>query len=102
MTTSSPPTSLPAAGTVLHGGPVGAGVQYAPVIRPGRLPVVDVANAAAIEESDRSAEAARFGAAATAVADRLRNRAAHATGAASAGLAATPALAQDRPWVGAA
>jgi phosphoenolpyruvate-protein phosphotransferase (PTS system enzyme I) len=102
MTTSSPPTSLPAAGTVLHGVPVVAGVQYAPVIRPGRLPVVDVANAADIEESDRPAEAARFGAAATAVADRLRDRAAHATGAASEVLAATAALAQDRAWLGAA
>src|SRR5262245_39948123 len=102
MTASSPPTSLPAAGTVLHGVPVVAGVQYAPVIRPGRLPVVDVAKAADIEESDRPAEAARFGAAATAVADRLRDRAAHATGAASEVLAATAALAQDRAWLGAA
>ena len=102
MTTSSPPTSLPAAGTVLHGVPVVAGVQYAPVIRPGRLPVVDVAKAADTEESDRPAEAARFGAAATAVADRLRDRAAHATGAASEVLAATAALAQDRAWLGAA
>ena len=48
------------------------------------------------------AEAARFGAAATAVADRLRDRAAHATGAASEVLAATAALAQDRAWLGAA
>src|SRR6185312_10837975 len=94
MTTSSPPTSLPAAGTVLHGVPVVAGVQYAPVIRAGRLPVVDVAKAADTEESDRPAEAARFGAAATAVADRLRDRAAHATGAASEVLAATAAVEQ--------
>ncbi len=82
--------------------PVVAGVQYAPVIRPGRLPVVDDASAADIEESDRPAEAARFTAAATAVADRLRDRAAHATGAASEVLAATATLAQDRAWLGAA
>ncbi|HET9565305.1 MAG TPA: phosphoenolpyruvate--protein phosphotransferase, partial [Mycobacterium sp.] len=49
MTASSPPTSLPSdrestdlpAGTVLHGVPVVAGIQYGPVIRPGRLPVLD-------------------------------------------------------------
>src|SRR6476646_4487268 len=102
MTTSSPPTSLPAAGTVLHGVSVVAVSLNKTVIRPGRLPVVDVAKAADTEESDRPAEAARFGAAATAVADRLRDRAAHATGAASEVLAATAALAQDRAWVGAA
>jgi phosphotransferase system enzyme I (PtsI) len=102
MTASSPTTSLPALGTVLHGVPVVPGVQYAPVIRPGRLPVVDVANAAEIVATDRPAEAARFTAAATAVANRLRDRAAHATGAASEVLAATAALAQDRAWVAAA
>ena len=55
-----------------------------------------------IAESDRPAEAARFTAAAAAVADRLRDRAAHATGAASEVLAATATLAQDRAWLGAA
>jgi phosphoenolpyruvate-protein phosphotransferase (PTS system enzyme I) len=99
MTTSSPLTSLP---TVLRGVPVVPGVQYAPVIRPGRLPAVDVASAADIEETDRPAEAARFAAAAAAVANRLRDRAAHATGAASEVLAATATLAQDRAWLGAA
>src|SRR6476620_5809303 len=111
MTASSPPTSprqdttsagYPA-GTVLRGVPVVAGVQYAPVIRPGRLPVVDGdTSGAAVDESDRPAEAARFVAAATAVATRLRDRAAHATGAASEVLAATATLAQDRAWIGAA
>jgi len=82
--------------------PVVAGVQYGPVIRPGRLPVVDTAGSPTdISESDRPAEAARFGAAATAVATRLRDRAAHATGAASEVLAATAALAQDRAWLAA-
>src|ERR1700754_3665109 len=65
MTASSPPTSHAASGTVLHGVPVVGGVQYAPVIRPGRLPVVDVTSEGAIGVADRPAEAARFGAAAT-------------------------------------
>jgi phosphoenolpyruvate-protein phosphotransferase (PTS system enzyme I) len=109
MTASSPPKSLagqPLAehpqGTVLQGVPVVAGVQYAPVIRPGRLPVVEDASAPDIEETDRPAEAGRFTAAATAVANRLRDRAARATGAASEVLAATATLAQDRAWLGAA
>ncbi len=110
MTASSPPTSRPSAsapaeptaGTVLRGVPVVAGVQYAPVIRPGRMPAVDAASGPDIEEGDRPAEAARFGAAATAVSARLRDRAAHATGAASEVLAATATLAQDRAWLGAA
>ncbi|MGX9788695.1 phosphoenolpyruvate--protein phosphotransferase [Mycobacterium sp. MMS18-G62] len=110
MSTSSPPTSLPSdpgvghypAGTVLRGVPVVAGVQYAPVIRPGRLPAVDDLTSPDVDESDRPAEAARFSAAATAVADRLRDRAANATGAASEVLAATATLAQDRAWLGAA
>lgn len=108
MTASSAPTSHGSAdtvgapaGTVLRGVPVVPGVQYAPVIRPGRLPVVDD-TATDLAESDRPAEAARFSAAATAVATRLRDRAAHATGAASEVLAATATLAQDRAWLGAA
>jgi phosphoenolpyruvate-protein phosphotransferase (PTS system enzyme I) len=114
MTASSPPTSRPQdsasagypAGTVLRGVPVVAGVQYAPVIRPGRLPSSVEADGdtsgVAVDEADRPAEAARFVAAATAVATRLRDRAAHATGAASEVLAATATLAQDRAWLGAA
>ena len=111
MTTPSAPTSLPSdsesadipAGTVLHGVPVVSGIQYGPVIRPGRHPVLDQAESAPeVDEADRPAEAARFAAAAKAVADRLRDRAAHATGAASEVLAATATLAQDRAWLGAA
>ncbi|KUI37079.1 phosphoenolpyruvate--protein phosphotransferase [Mycobacterium sp. GA-2829] len=101
MSASSATTSQSPAGTVLRGVPVVPGVQYAPVIRPGRPPVVDD-TAVDISEPDRSAEAARFSAAATAVATRLRDRAAHATGAASEVLAATATLAQDRAWLGAA
>jgi phosphoenolpyruvate-protein phosphotransferase (PTS system enzyme I) len=109
MTASSPPRSLRATspesapGTVLKGVPVVAGVGYAPVIRPARLPVLDrIESTPDIDESDRPVEAGRFVAAASAVAERLRDRAAHATGAASEVLAATAALAHDRAWLGAA
>lgn len=101
MTASSSLTSL-SAGTVLHGVPVVAGVQYAPVIRPGKLPELDAGSASDVAEADRPAEAERFTAAAAAVAGRLRDRAAHATGSASEVLAATATLAQDRAWIGAA
>ncbi|UNB99953.1 phosphoenolpyruvate--protein phosphotransferase [Mycolicibacterium boenickei] len=94
-------TSSVASPTVLRGVPVVPGVQYAPVIRVSRLPEIEVP-AGLIAEADRPAEAARFGAAATEVATRLRDRAAHATGAASEVLAATATLAQDRAWLGAA
>jgi phosphotransferase system enzyme I (PtsI) len=87
---------------VLRGVPVVPGVAYAPVIRPGRLPSLDDEGAAHVAESDRPAESARFAAAASAVAARLRDRAALATGAASEVLAATATLAQDRAWLGAA
>jgi phosphotransferase system enzyme I (PtsI) len=97
MSTPSPVTSH----VVLRGVPVVGGVQCGPVIRPGRLPVVD-APAGDVDEPERPAESARFTAAATAVAKRLRDRAAHATGAASEVLAATATLAQDRAWLGAA
>ena len=100
-TTSQAPTEYPA-GTVLQGVPAVAGVQYAPVIRPGARPRVEEAVAPALDESARPAEAARFSAAAGAVAARLRERAAHATGSASEVLAATATLAQDRAWIGAA
>ncbi len=89
--------------TVLSGVPVVAGVVYAPVIRPGRLPVMEgVDSLPEVDESRRPAEAARFSTATTAVAERLRERAQHATGAASEVLAATAGLAQDRAWLAAA
>jgi phosphoenolpyruvate-protein phosphotransferase (PTS system enzyme I) len=110
MSSSSPTTSLSAqqttglpAGTVLHGVPAVAGVQYAPVIRPGVRPGVEsTAPTSRLDESARPAEAARFTAAAGAVATRLRERAANASGTASEVLAATATLAQDRAWIGAA
>ncbi len=110
MTTSSPTTSLPSGstsaevpvGTVFRGVPVVPGVAYAPVIRPGRLPSLDDEGSGDIAEPDRADEVARFAAASGAVAKRLRDRAAHATGVASEVLAATATLAQDRAWLGAA
>jgi phosphotransferase system enzyme I (PtsI) len=78
------------------------GVQYAPVIRPGSRPTVDAAPAGAdLGDSDRAGEVARFTAAAAAVAGRLRDRAANASGAASEVLATTATLAQDRAWIAA-
>lgn len=86
---------------VLTGVPVVAGVAYAPVIRPGSKPTIDL-GAASLGDDDRPAEAARFTAAAAAVAGRLRERAGRATGAAAEVLATTAGLAQDRAWLGAA
>ncbi|MHA3024601.1 phosphoenolpyruvate--protein phosphotransferase [Mycobacterium sp. BMJ-28] len=86
---------------VLTGVPVVPGVAYAPVIRPGRKPVIDL-GADALGDDERPAEAARFSAAAAAVADRLRDRAGRATGAAAEVLATTAGLAQDRAWLAAA
>ena len=87
MSTSTSTTSLssnaatePSAGTVLRGVPAVAGVQYAPVIRPGARPRVDAdATASGLDESARAEETARFTAAAGAVAARLRERAANAS-----------------------
>ncbi len=103
---TSPPASTraepPAAGAVLHGVPVVAGVRYGPVIRPGRVPVLDEQTQSEVPEADRSTEVARFSAAAATVAGRLRDRAAHTTGAASEVLAANASMAQDRAWIAAA
>ena len=86
--------------TSLAGVPAVGGVRYAPVIRPGRPAAPDVTEPE-LAVDVRPAEAARFTAVAAAVADRLRARAAHTTGAASEVLAATAGLAQDRAWLGA-
>ena len=84
---------------MLQGIPAVGGVQYAPVIRPGTRPKLDEAPIADLDESDRPAEVARFTAAAAVVAERLRARAAHATGVASEVLATTATMAQDRAWL---
>lgn len=95
-------TSESVSGTVLRGIPAVGGVQYAPVIRPGSRPRVEDAPAGEdLGESDRPGEVARFAAAAAAVAGRLRERAANASGAASEVLATTAQLAQDRAWIAA-
>ena len=88
---------------VLTGVPVVPGVRFAPVIRVNRLPALEELDPGdELSEADRPAEAERFGVAAAAVAQRLRERAAAATGAASEVLSATAQLAQDRAWLGAA
>jgi len=79
------------------------GVRFAPVIRANRLPPIqDLDPGGELPEPDRPAEVARFGAAAATVAERLRERAAAATGAAAEVLTATAQLAQDRAWLGSA
>ena len=89
--------------SVLSGVPVVPGVRFAPVIRANRLPPIDdLAPGGDLAESERPEEVARFGAAAAAVAQRLRERAAEATGAAAEVLTATAQLAQDRAWLGSA
>jgi len=83
--------------------PVVPGVRFAPVIRANRLPGIDDLDPGGVlAELDRPAEAARFANAASSVAQRLRDRAAAATGAASEVLGATAQLAQDRAWLGSA
>jgi phosphotransferase system enzyme I (PtsI) len=99
MSTTTSATSLPQQGQVLHGVPAVGGVQYAPVVRPGARPSLDETPVADIAESERPAEVERLKSAAAAVADRLRARAAHATGVASEVLATTAQLAQDRAWL---
>ncbi|MGB0437504.1 MAG: phosphoenolpyruvate--protein phosphotransferase, partial [Mycobacterium sp.] len=105
----APPSPTPPAadsgwgpGRVLQGVPVVLGAQYGPVIRPGELPDVHREATRDVAEVDRLAERERLTAAAAVVAARLRDRSAHATGAASEVLAATATLAQDRAWLGAA
>ncbi|HOB50025.1 MAG TPA: phosphoenolpyruvate--protein phosphotransferase [Mycobacterium sp.] len=89
--------------TVLTGVPVVPGVRFAPVIRANRLPSLDELDTGGqISEDGRPAEVARFTAAAAAVAQQLRDRAAAATGAAAKVLEATAQLAQDRAWLGSA
>jgi len=79
------------------------GVRFAPVIRANRLPPIqDLDPGGELPEPDRPAEVARFGAAAATVAERLRERAVAATGAAAEVLTATAQLAQDRAWLGSA
>lgn len=87
---------------VLHGVPAVGGVRYAPVLWPGARPKPDAdGTAAELGEPERPGERERFAAASVTVADRLRSRAARATGAAAEVLATTATLAQDRAWASA-
>ncbi|MFH5229802.1 phosphoenolpyruvate--protein phosphotransferase [Antrihabitans spumae] len=87
--------------TVLRGTPVVPGVGYARVIRPGARPT-PVADDREIDAADRTAEGEKFRAAATVVAERLRDRASRSSGAAAEVLAANAAMATDRGWISAA
>ncbi|NNH71348.1 phosphoenolpyruvate--protein phosphotransferase [Nocardia uniformis] len=87
-----------AGSVVLTGIPAVAGVVAAVTIRP--VPRVRIATpSTVIPESDRASEADTLRRAAEVVAQRLRERAATATGAASEVLAATAAMAVDRGWL---
>ncbi|WP_068275932.1 putative PEP-binding protein [Aldersonia kunmingensis] len=88
---------VPTAKAVLTGTPVVPGVVAAPVVRPGvRLqPTIDNVE---IALDDRPAELDGFRAAAATVAQRLRDRSAHASGAAAEVLAVNAAMAEDRGW----
>jgi phosphoenolpyruvate-protein phosphotransferase (PTS system enzyme I) len=79
---------------VLSGTPVVPGVGWGPVIRPAPAPVLPSEDPAATLDVEQ--EVARFDDAASAVAKRLEDRVAAATGAAAEVLAATAALARDR------
>ncbi|KAA0021901.1 phosphoenolpyruvate--protein phosphotransferase [Antrihabitans cavernicola] len=90
-----------AVAAVLRGTPVVPGVGYAKSIRPGPRPTI-ATDAAVIPESERESQLASFQRAAATVADRLGDRAACASGAASEVLAANAAMARDRGWLAAA
>ncbi|WP_448223402.1 putative PEP-binding protein [Gordonia iterans] len=90
------------ASVAVHGTPVVNGLAYGPVIRPAPSPEFDVDAGAVVAEADREAEAKRFAAAATTVADRFTARASSSTGSSAEVLAATASLAKDRAWIGTA
>jgi phosphoenolpyruvate-protein phosphotransferase (PTS system enzyme I) len=81
--------------STLHGNGVVPGIGIGPVVRPMPRPVLPQDE----EAVDAEAGAARFGEAATLVADRLAARAGHASGAAAEVLMATSSLARDRGLV---
>ncbi|QNG19100.1 phosphoenolpyruvate--protein phosphotransferase [Rhodococcus triatomae] len=85
----------------LTGTPVVAGIVSAPVVVLGPRPLAP-AGLPRIGESGRDAETERFRSAAATVAERLRGRAAHASGAAAEVLQANAAMAADRGWLSAA
>ncbi|RFU23122.1 phosphoenolpyruvate--protein phosphotransferase [Geodermatophilus marinus] len=99
MSTTAPatgPAPTPAGPVVLPGTPVVPGVVLGPVVRPSGTVVLPADEGATVPEDGRGAEKERFSAAASAVADRLSERAAGATGVSAEVLAATAGLARDR------
>ncbi|HEY5852910.1 MAG TPA: phosphoenolpyruvate--protein phosphotransferase [Aldersonia sp.] len=87
--------------SVLQGTPVVPGVATGPAIRPGERVAAQLGGAD-VDEADRPAELESFRTATGTVAGRLRDRAAHAHGAAAEVLAANAGMVEDRGWQGAA
>ncbi|MGY1590596.1 phosphoenolpyruvate--protein phosphotransferase [Geodermatophilus sp. SYSU D00708] len=99
MSTTAPgTTALPQTGgpVVLPGTPVVPGVVLGPVVRPSGAVQLPADEGAVVPEDRRAGEKERFVAAAGAVADRLTERAAGATGVSAEVLATTAGLARDR------
>jgi phosphoenolpyruvate-protein phosphotransferase (PTS system enzyme I) len=100
MTTSDTDAATDRRTARLSGTAVVPGVGYGPVVRPAPAPVLpDPAHAAtgdAVAEEQRPRELQRFAEAAEAVAVRMQNRTAQASGAAAEVLSALAAMARDR------
>jgi phosphotransferase system enzyme I (PtsI) len=94
-TTSAPPSATTGP-VVLTGTPVVPGVAHGPVIRPSGAVRLPEGGQPDVPEAARPAERQRFVAAAEAVAARLTDRAAAATGVSAEVLATTAGLARDR------
>jgi phosphotransferase system enzyme I (PtsI) len=94
-----PPPTGP---VVLTGTPVVPGAALGPVVRPSAGVRLPDGSGPEVPEGDRPAEKERFRAAAEAVAGRLADRAAGATGVSAEVLATTAGLARDRGLWGAA
>jgi phosphotransferase system enzyme I (PtsI) len=96
-TASSEANPDAADGSRLTGTPVVPGVGYGPVVRPSGAPALpDTTAEDAVAEDDRPRELERFVSAVEAVAVRLEQRTAQASGQAAEVLATTAALARDR------
>ncbi|MEC3916854.1 phosphoenolpyruvate--protein phosphotransferase [Nocardia sp. CDC160] len=94
-------TMITGASSVLIGTPAVPGVVAAPAIRP--IPRVRVETMpTSVPESDRAAESEALRRASATVAERLRERAAQAGGAAAEVLSANAAMAADPGWLDAA
>ncbi|MGC0363693.1 phosphotransferase system enzyme I (PtsI) [Rhodococcus sp. 27YEA15] len=87
--------------TTVRGTPVVPGVAYGPAIWPAPRPAL-IVEAPTLSEDERDTAQTTFVDAAKAVEDRLRARAAAATGSAAEVLLANASMAADRGWIGAA